>query len=113
MKKAVLRVLVCGSISCGILFADSNKIAKDLKGPNVSGPVKVIVQRKSLLLGGTLQVVGRTLKALPLIGAALEQIDASGLAALSDDPDVTYITPDRSVGSTFDHYEYAVNAPDA
>src|ERR1017187_4881545 len=93
MKKAVLHVLVWGSISGGILFADSNKIAKDLKGPNVSGPVKVIVQRKSGLLGGALKVTGHTLKTLSVVGATLEQIDAAGLGGVSNDPQVPYIQP--------------------
>jgi serine protease AprX len=33
------------------------------------------------------------------------------LGALSDDPTVAYISPDRSIGASADHYEYAVNAP--
>src|ERR1039457_1988982 len=107
MKKAVLHVLVWGAIASGIAFADSNKIAKDLKGPNVSGSVKEIVQRKSELLGGVSKAVKGRLQSLPLIGADLVQLDASGLATLSDDPDVTYISPDRSVGASSDHYEYA------
>lgn len=35
------------------------------------------------------------------------------MAALSDDPNVIYVSPDRSVGPSSDRYAYAVNAPAA
>lgn len=65
MKKAVPYVLLWGTIFSGLVFADDKKIAKDLKGPHVSGAINVVVQRKSWLLGGALKVVGRKLKDPP------------------------------------------------
>ena len=102
MKRAALYVLLWGSIVGEVANAQPGKIAKDLQG--ASGPVNVIVQRWSLLSGGVLAPVGRTLKALPVIGAELDQVDASTLGALAANPDVIYISPDRPLVSSADHY---------
>src|SRR5262249_39762999 len=94
ISRGVLFVLLWGRIVSVASATNQNKIAPDLKGNNLTGPIKVIVQRKGGLLSGLLQVVTKTLEQLPLIGATVEQLDASQLGALSDDPTVTYISPD-------------------
>ena len=91
-------------LTASLASAGSPKMAKDLSGKKGSAQVDVIVQftqsptarhhQKVLSKGGTLK------NALGLVNGGSYSVPASALAALAADPDVAYISPDRSVAST-------------
>jgi serine protease AprX len=90
--------------TASLAFAGSQKLAKDLEGKGPSDRVDVIVQfkqapttkhhQKLLSKGGTFK------NRLGLVKGGSYSVPASALAALAADPDVAYISPDRSVAST-------------
>ncbi len=96
---------------CALLFevssafaGQTSKISSDLQGINSSGRVNVIVQyqqapavlqlQQVLNLGGDLKLV------LGLVKAVAYTIPVSALTQLAADPNVIYISPDRSLSST-------------
>jgi serine protease AprX len=117
---------VCALIlSASLAFAGTHKMSKDLEGKKSSDMVNVIVQfnqvpstrhhQKVLNRGGKLK------RQLGHFRGAAYAIPASQLASLANDPEVTYISPDRplrgaSTGSPvalLDYHTDAVNAPAA
>jgi serine protease AprX len=96
---------------CALLFevsfafaSQTGKISSDLQGLNSTSQVNVIVQyqqapatlqlQQVLNLGGTLNLV------LGLVKAVAYRIPVSAITQLAADPNVIYISPDRSLGST-------------
>ena len=108
----------CVILSATFAFAAPRKISKDLQKQSSQPWVNVIVQyrippsqrhfAKVAAKGGTLQ------QNLPLINSAAFTVRGSSLAALANDSNVTYISPDRTVRATAivtDLYDQAVLAP--
>jgi serine protease AprX len=118
--KALWLVLILASPA----FANNAKISPDLQSllSNPSSQVNVIVQYNSLqcsasgllgsitcpvttLLGGTVNQV------FSLINAVAGTMVASQVTALSNQPNVSYISPDRSLLASLDYSAAGVNAP--
>jgi serine protease AprX len=104
-------------------FAASSKISPDLQNLDPNSTVRVIVQYAqppavqsgSGLLGGVLNLTTSLLKGvvntvLNLVNAVVYTGPASDLQTLANDPNVTYISPDRPVASQLDYSAAAVNA---
>jgi serine protease AprX len=107
-------------------FANNSKISPDLQLllANPSNKVNVIVQYNSppqtcsarSLVGGAVCTTvslpsGVVNVVFTLINAVAGTMAAGDVVALSNQPNVTYISPNRSVGATLDYSTSAVNAP--
>jgi serine protease AprX len=113
-------------IFASTVFADNAKISPDLQPllANPSNTVNVIVQYNSPpqtcsgagLTGGslctTVNLLGGVVnEVFTLINAVAGTVRAGDVVALSNQPNVTYISPDRSLGATLDYSANGVNAP--
>src|SRR6266700_7558759 len=111
--------LLCLILCTTMAFAKSPKISKDLQDKPGGQSIDVIVQYKVqpgkshfdrvTSRGGTLK---KDLRGV-IHGAAFS-VKSDSLDDLASDPDVTYISPDRALGSTStttDFYDQAVVAP--
>lgn len=104
------------------LFGASPKISPDLQGVDPNSNVRVIVQYASNpttssggLLGGVLNLVGGLVSGVvnvvfSVINAAVCTVPGSSLTALASNPNVTYISPDRTLAGQLDYSAAAVNA---
>ena len=96
-------------------FADKHKLSQELQNSTSSNRVDVIVQYS--LLPGLLQKTlaqghsGKLGKDLPLVNALHVSLPANQAAALSNDPGVVYVSPDRPLLGTLNNSAPAVNAP--
>ena len=110
-------MLFLAAFSGTLLLADQSKISPELLASNAGGTVKVIVQYDRSM-GATM------LSAIPLLGGSISQtfsiLDAavislplSSLEALSNQPEVQYISPDRALRKQLDYSAAAVNAQSA
>jgi len=110
--------LVCMMLGTCLALASPRKVSRDLKKQSSSARVNVIVQyrvppspghfARVVAKGGTLQ------QNLPVINGAVLTVTGRSLKALAKDPDVAYISPDRTVRATAtvtDFYDQAVLAP--
>jgi serine protease AprX len=109
--------LSCLILCAGVAFAAPRRVSKDLKKQSSGQWMNVIVQyrvpptptnfAKVFARGGVLQ------RSFPAINASVFTVKGSSLAALTKDPDVAYVTPDRTVRATAtvtDYYDQAVLA---
>src|SRR5437773_2684700 len=103
----------------GLCLADGNKhkLSNDLnilKGSHNSATVDVIIQFNQTPTDAHHQRVqnkGGVLKTkLDFIKGAQYSVPVESLDALADDPDVTYILPDRRLNGSLDNTAPAVNA---
>jgi serine protease AprX len=110
--------LSCLIFCASLVFAAPRRISKDLKKQSSREWVNVIVQyrvmptqtnfARVMSRGGSLQ------HNLTTINAVAFTVKGSSLKALTKDPDVVYVSPDRSVWATAtatDFYDQAVLAP--
>jgi serine protease AprX len=117
-------ILWLALFATGLAFADDSKISPDLQPllANPASSVNVIVQYNSApqtcttgilgnlvcttvnLLGGAVRVV------FTLINAVAGTTSAQNVITLSNQPDVSYISLDRSLNATLDYSTAAVNA---
>ncbi len=120
LRHTSIAVLLCGmTIFPGLMQGQSGKLSKDLQHISASGNVDVIVQYRTMPTdahyarvsnrGGALRQDLRTLKA----GAF--KVSVKSLPDLANDPDVSFISPDRPVAASSnysnpDFYEDAVLA---
>ena len=110
----------------GGAFANNSKISPDLQPllANPSNTVNVIVQYNSPpqacsgvglvagLLCPTFNLLGGVVKdVFTLINAVAGTMAAGNVVALSNQPNVTYISLDRPLGATLDYSAAGVNAP--
>ena len=114
---ARLRTLTVSALVliASLASAGSSKISKDLVGKKASDQVNVIVRytrtptarhhHKVLSLGGTLK------QELSVIKAGAYSIPASALASLVADPEVAYVSLDRSLAGYLNNGSPAINAP--
>jgi serine protease AprX len=121
MHRAAWFVLVLASTA----FANNSKISPDLQPllANPSSKVNVIVQYNSpqICSGGAL-ITGLPCTALNLAGGLVNQVftlinavagtvAAGNVVPLSNQPNVSYISLDRSLGAALDYSAEGVNAP--
>jgi serine protease AprX len=110
--------LSCLILCASVALAAPRRVSKDLKQQSSAQWVNVIVQyrvpptptnfAKVFAKGGVLQ------RNFPAINASVFTVKGSSLAALTKDPNVAYVTPDRTVRATAtvtDLYDQAVLAP--
>src|SRR6476646_12100839 len=97
-----------------LCFGVSPKIAPDLAGVPPQTSVTVIIRFSSPLDNPGKQKLknqGATLKAdLGLIRSAVYTVTAAALNGIANDPQVVYISADRSVGATIDYASPTVGA---
>src|SRR6266699_156056 len=107
-------------LAAGLSLADGkkHKLSNDLdalKGGHDGATVDVIIQFNQTPTDAHHQKVqnkGGVLKTkLDFIKAAHYSVPVEALDALADDPDVTYISPDRDVSGSLDYVTSAVGAP--
>jgi serine protease AprX len=122
MKRNLILVLVV--LAPLSLFADSSKISPDLQNSTSTSQERVVVQYApgtqlscSGLLGllgcvvnDVLKLGGAILGQLPLVNGLVASLDHNGIVSLSNQPNVLYISKDRSLTPTFDNAAQAVNA---
>jgi hypothetical protein len=119
MRKMSLWVILWGGLLAGTLYADRHKVSKDLADElgQQDASVDVIVQYKSDPSDAEIaKFTGKGAKLkdhLKRFGAASFTAPAATIDALSDDPNVVYVSADRQVSAQFDYSEQAINAPSA
>src|SRR5919201_1566507 len=114
MRKITVLVLMLVFVTAPLL-ADTSKISPDLLPYlNTNQKVQVIVQYApgtqvtcsgllslvGCLVNDVLKLGGSILSQLPLVNAVVALLDGTGIVNLSNDPDVTYISKDRSLSPT-------------
>src|SRR6185295_11091816 len=108
-----------GGLLAGNVYADRHKISKDLvdKLGRPDTTVDVIVQFRNDPTDGDFADFtskGARLKQyLKRFRTTTFTVPAEVLDALSDNPNVSYVSPDRPVNAQFDFAEQAINAPQA
>src|SRR6266852_4610145 len=116
-RLALLALIIL--LAAGLSLADGNKpkLSKDLealKGGHNGATVDVIIQFNQTPTDAHHQKVqnkGGVLKTkLDVIKGAHYSVPVESLDALADDPDVTYISPDRRLSGALDQTAAAVNA---
>lgn len=133
-QKNAKRTLAVLLLACTSAVAQntSSKISPDLQGVSPSSSVRVIVQYAqppavtsstnsgllSSVLGGVLNTVdgvavGAVNVIFHVINAVVCTMPASQLQSLANDPNVVYISPDRSLAGQLDYSAAAVNASTA
>jgi len=117
MRKTVLWIMLWGGVLAGNLYADRRKFSKDLadKTSQADAAVDVIVQYQNDppdAVIATYTAKGATVKDhLKRFRSVILSAAANTVDALSDDPNVAYVTPDRPVTAQFDYSEQTINAP--
>lgn len=105
------------------MFANDSKISPDLQNTG-SAKVQVIIQYApgtqtscnsllglvDCLLNDVVKLGGTVLAQLPLVNGLVASLDHTGIAALSNQSNVVYISRDRTLTPSFDNAAPAVNA---
>ena len=116
-------LLIVVSFSAAAL-ADDTKISPDLRGYTSTTKIPVIVQFSSspqvscssllgilnCLTNTILNLGGELLADLPLVNGVLAQLDGDQIVNLSNNASVTYISPDRPLGTLSNDAAAAINA---
>src|SRR5689334_5313713 len=112
MKKVILVFVILSLVFSALTaVADDSKISPDLRGYTSTKQVQVIVQYAPgsqnncggllgfvlCLTSDILKLGGTILNQLPLVNSIVATLDGKGILALSNDPDVVYISKDRPV----------------
>src|SRR5579864_134102 len=117
MRRMSLWVVLWGGLLTGALFAKHHKVSPDLEDQlnQTNGSVDVIVQYQNDPSDAEIATVtgqGAKLKEhFNRFRAVSFTVPAGAIDAVSADPNVTYISPDRTVTAQFDYSEQTVNAP--
>ena len=111
MKSKVMFVLV---LTASLVWGDDHKLSPELKGRRSKNPVDVIVQFRTV---PTLQHTNRVSRHggwvkqhLGSVKGLLVSVPASRLAELSNDPDVVYVSPDRTISKQMNNAAVGVLA---
>ena len=125
--KYVIPVAPCAAMCLALLlacsaFANNSKISPDLRPllTNAANNVNVIVQYNSPLCPAV--TAGTPCPAINLLGGVVKEVftvisavavtlPAASVTTLSNKPNVTYISVDRSLGAALDYSANGVNAP--
>jgi serine protease AprX len=127
MVKRVLVLIALLLAAPAVMLADNSKLSPELQNINSSTQVQVIVQYVpgtqvscggllgllGCLVGDVLQLGGTILSDLPLVNGLVAVLDGNGIQTLSNQSNVVYISPDRSLNPTLNNAALAVNAPTA
>jgi serine protease AprX len=127
MFKRVLVLIALLLAAPAVMLADNSKLSPELQTMNSSTRVQVIVQYApgtqvscggllgllGCLVGDVLELGGTILGQLPLVNGLVAVLDGNGVQSLSNQSNVVYISPDRSLTPTLDNAALAVNAPTA
>src|SRR4051794_6546032 len=99
-------------ISCSASALDLRKIAPDLKLDGQTRNVVVQFRRDPTSdLLGTLPLAGGLLKSVyQTLRMAVFTLTSDAVASLTDNPDVSYISPDRSVRGALEYATPAIGA---
>src|ERR1700675_2536740 len=112
MRSLIVSVLCAAAPT--LVGSETHKHSPELEGLNPQSTVDVIVQFKETPGPSHHQKVrnhGGSLRSeLHLVRGAAYTIPASSIEALSTDPDVVYVSPDRTVKGSLDLTTQAVNA---
>src|SRR5689334_22489304 len=117
MRRMSLCVVLWGGLLAGALYAKHPKVSPDLDDQlnQTNGSVDVIVQYQSDPSQAEISAVigtGAKLKEhFNRFRAVSFTVPAGAIDAVSSDPNVTYISPDRTVAAQFDYSGQAINAP--
>ncbi len=117
MKKLSLSVVLWGGLLAAVLFAKHQKVSPDLNDQLnlTNGSVEVIVQFQNDPSDAEIAAItgsGAKLKEhFKRFHSASFTVPAAAIDAVAGDPNVTYISPDRTVAAQFDYAEQAINAP--
>lgn len=127
MKKRCISLFLSLAIG-GFASVSSPKISPDLQNVDPNSNVRVIVQyaqsaalptqsggQSGGLLGGVLNLVGGLVSGtlnlvFSVLHAVVYTVPVSQLQTLANDPNVTYISPDRTVTGQLDYSAAAINA---
>lgn len=126
MKRALLVLVVLLAVPAA-LVADNSKISPDLLNDNSTGQVQVIVQYAPgtqvncsgllgpvfCLVGDIVNLGGTVLSQIPIVNGVVALLDHNGIIALSNQPNVVYISKDRTLTPFLNNAAAAVNAPAA
>ncbi|HET6934545.1 MAG TPA: S8 family peptidase [Candidatus Angelobacter sp.] len=127
MKLRTLILLLLLLLAPLAALADNTKISPDLQSTSTTGNVQVVIQYVpgtqiscSGLLGlvscavnDILNVGGTVVNQLPLVNGVVALVDYNGIVQLSNQPDVEYISKDRTLTPFLSNAAAAVNAPAA
>src|SRR5690349_1791192 len=117
MRRISLCVVLWGGLLAGALSAKHQKVSPDLNDQLslTNGSVDVIVQFQNDPSDAEIAAVtgnGAKLKEhFKRFHSASFTVPAAAIDAVAGDPNVTYISPDRTVAAQFDYTEQAMNAP--
>lgn len=118
-------ILICAFLaSATIAVADDSKISPDLRNYTGTTPVRVIVQYApgtnlncsgllgllGCVVGDVLNLGGELLSLVPLVNGLVAALDGNAIQKLSNQSNVVYISPDRSLTLMADTPGPAVNA---
>jgi serine protease AprX len=114
MKRQILAAILLTLAPAAAVFG-RQKLAPELVNTPPGGNVRVVVSWRHIPDAAdhakVLQHGGELKGSYSHMKTAVYTIPAQSLQALSSDPDVAYIAPDRPVRSTLDYTAAAVNAP--
>ena len=95
------------------LLLPQQKLSQDLQNLDPTSTVKVIVQYLDGPTDENHQVVtnqgGSHIADLNVVKAAVYSVPAGALSQIAQNPNIAYISPDRQIRRTMDHYNFAVN----
>lgn len=106
------------------MFADNSKISPDLQNSSSTSQQRVVVQYApgtqlscngllgllGCVLNDVVKLGGAILGQLPIVNGLVASLDHNGIVALSNQPNVVYISKDRPLAPFFDNAAPAVNA---
>ena len=123
MKRTAVLLMLVLAVPMA-LFADNSKISPDLQGLSPTSKVQVIVQYApgtqvncggllglvGCLVNDVLKLGGTLLGDLPLVNGVVALLDGNGIASLSNQANVTYISRDRALTPFVNNAAPAINA---
>lgn len=87
--------------AASLCFGQHRKLSTDFEGRDPEAPVNVIIQYKHPPQQSHIQAVlsrgGRHVRTLGVVNGEVYSVAPKALADLANDPDVAYISPDRTV----------------
>ena len=124
MKKCIVLILALWLVLPVSSWADNSKISPDLRGQPSNQKVQVIVQYApgtqiscngllgflDCVLNDIVKLGGVILGPVPLINGVVALLDGTGIVNLSNQSNVVYISPDRSLQPLDNNASGAINA---